>query len=81
MFTIPRCHAPIHPRGQQVFIIAVTTSDRVIHSIIEYMAFADAEDALKKLDGVDLRGSIVRINEGQAPPGQSWSNPVSGTQD
>lgn len=40
------------------------------------MSHSDAEEAIKKLDGVDMRGSIVRVAEGQAPPGQTWSNPV-----
>ena len=41
------------------------------------MSHSDASAAIKQLDGVDMRGSVVRITEGSAPPGQSWSDPVS----
>lgn len=40
------------------------------------MSFSDAEAAIKTLDGVEMRGSVVRVKEGQAAPGQSWENPV-----
>jgi len=43
--------------------------------VIEYMSFTDASAAVKQLDGVDMRGSVVRVIEGTAPPGQSWSDP------
>lgn len=41
------------------------------------MSFSDADQAIKTLDGVEMRGSVVRVTEGQAPAGQSWSDPVS----
>ncbi|KAK9895135.1 RNA-binding domain-containing protein [Cystobasidium minutum MCA 4210] len=43
--------------------------------VIEYMSFSDADSAIKTLDGVEMRGSVVRVKEGQAAPGQSWENP------
>ena len=53
------------------------SSSSIINSVIEYMSFSDAEAAVKTLDGVEMRGSVVRVKEGQAAPGQSWENPVS----
>lgn len=49
------------------------------YSVIEYMSFSDADQAIKTLDGVEMRGSVVRVSEGQAAPGQTWSDPVGGT--
>lgn len=41
------------------------------------MSHSDAEGALKTLDGVEMRGSVVRVVEGAAAPGQTWADPVS----
>lgn len=46
-------------------------------SVIEYMSFSDADQAVKTLDGVEMRGSVVRVTPGQAAPGQTWEDPVS----
>lgn len=48
----------------------------MLFSVIEYMSFSDADSAIKTLDGVEMRGSVVRVKEGQPAPGQSWENPV-----
>ena len=40
------------------------------------MSHSDAEAAIKTLDGVDMRGSVVRLTEHTAPAGQTWSAPV-----
>lgn len=48
-----------------------------MNSVIEYMSFSDADSAIKTLDGVEMRGSVVRVREGPPAPGQSWENPVS----
>lgn len=48
-----------------------------VPSLIEYMSFSDADNALKTLDGVDMRGHVVKLSELTAPAGQSWSDPVS----
>ena len=45
-------------------------------SVIEYLSHGDAEHAIKALDGVDMRGSVVRVTENTAPAGQTWADPV-----
>lgn len=48
-----------------------------MYRIIEYMSHSDAENAIKTLDQVDMRGSVVRVSEHTPPAGQTWAAPVS----